>query len=110
MIFGRTKSMVDAREAHRLSINEGYVILDVRTDDEWSEGHPPGSIHIALESLPQHIGELEGKKVLAFCRSGSRSNAATRFLDQHDIEAHNVRGGLLEWVRAGLPLERGSQQ
>jgi rhodanese-related sulfurtransferase len=47
--------------------------------------------------------------VLAFCRSGSRSGAAARFLSQHDIEALNVKGGILAWSRAGLPLEEGSQ-
>ncbi|MFV1970080.1 MAG: rhodanese-like domain-containing protein [Acidimicrobiia bacterium] len=107
-MFGRTKTTVNVKKAHQMVADDGYVIIDVRTAKERRQGHPPGSIHMVLESIPQRIQELEGKKVLALCQSGSRSSAATRFLLQNDIEALNVSGGMLAWSRAGLPLKKGS--
>jgi rhodanese-related sulfurtransferase len=109
-MFGRDKTEVDVVTASQMAANDGYVILDVRTANERAEGFPLGSIHMVLETIPQRFSELEGKKVLAFCRSGSRSAAAARFLAQQDIEAHNVRGGILAWSRAGLPLKEGYQE
>ncbi|MEE8457426.1 MAG: rhodanese-like domain-containing protein [Acidimicrobiia bacterium] len=109
VIFRRNKTGVDVKTAHEMASDDGYVILDVRTAKERSQGHPPGSIHMALETIPDHLEELKGKKVLAFCRSGDRSGAAARFLTRHNIEAHNVNGGILAWSRAGLPLTKGPQ-
>jgi len=106
-MFGRNKTGVDVVQAQKMSSDDGYVILDVRTERERRQGHPPDSIHIVLETIPQRLDELKGKKVLAFCRSGNRSDAAARFLNQQDIEAHNVLGGILAWSRAGLPLKKG---
>lgn len=107
MIFRRYKTGVDVATAQKMASDDGYVILDVRTARERSHGHPPGSIHIVLEAIPDHLDELKGKKVLAFCRSGNRSDAAARLLAWHNIEAHNVNGGILAWARAGLPLTKG---
>ena len=106
-MFGRNKTGVDVVQAQKMSSDDGYVILDVRTERERRQGHQPDSIHIVLETIPQRLDELKGKKVLAFCRSGNRSDAAARFLNQQDIEAHNVLGGILAWSRAGLPLKKG---
>jgi len=106
-VFGRRKAAVDVQTAYRMAADDGYVILDVRTAAERLEAHPPGSIHLELETIPQRLDELGDKKILAFCRTGNRSSAATRFLKQHNIEALNVRGGVVAWSRAGLPLTKG---
>lgn len=107
-MFGRSKKSVDVRTAQRLAAEDGYLILDVRTKQERRQGHPPGSRHISLESLPQRAGSLEGQRVLAICRSGNRSGTAARFLTKNGIEALNVKGGMLAWSRAGLPVKKGS--
>jgi len=107
-MFGREKTAVDVKTAHQMAAEDGYVILDVRTLRERKQGHPPGSIHMVLETIPERLDDLKGKKILAFCRSGNRSGAAARFLNQHDIEAHNVQGGIIAWSHAGLPLKEGS--
>ncbi len=108
-MFGRRKNAIDVETAHRMAADDGYVILDVRTAKERREGHPPGSLHMDLETIPQRLDELRDRKILAFCRSGNRSDTAARFLTQQNIEAHNVSGGILAWSRAGLPLEKGPQ-
>lgn len=108
-MFGHDKNAVDVETAKQMALDDGYIILDVRTERERRQGYPPGSIHMLLDTIPERIDELRGKKVLAFCRSGNRSGAAARFLNQHEIEAHNVEGGIIAWSRAGLPLKEGSR-
>lgn len=106
-MFGRTKNAVDVTTAQRMADEDGYTIVDVRTPGERELGHPPGSIHIELETIPNNLTRLEGTKVLAFCRSGSRSHHATRFLTDQGIEALNVTGGMVAWQRASLPVRKG---
>ena len=107
-MFGRSKNAVDVSTAHDMAANDGYTIVDVRTVRERRQGHPPGSIHIELQSISQNIDRLRSTKVLAFCRSGNRSNQAARFLAANGIEALNVKGGVIAWQRASLPLAKGS--
>ena len=107
-MFGFGKKSVDVRTAHRMAEEDGYTIVDVRTKPERKEGHPPGSIHVSLESLDKRTATLEGKRVLAICRSGNRSGTAARFLNAQGIETLNVKGGMLAWSRAGLPTKKGT--
>ncbi len=107
MMFGRKKRAVDVRTAYNMAESDGWVIVEVRTKSERKEGHPGGSIHYSLDSLNQRMRKLEGKKVLAICRSGNRSGTAISILEQNGIEAINVKGGMLAWTRAGLPTKRG---
>jgi rhodanese-related sulfurtransferase len=86
----------------------GYTIVDVRTPIERRQGHPPDSEHVILDAIPRQIDRLEGKKVLAICRTGSRSSNAARYLRSQGIEAINVKGGMVAWSRAGLPVKKGS--
>jgi rhodanese-related sulfurtransferase len=106
-MFGRNKSNVDVGTAYEMAMNDGWTIVDVRTKPERKEGGAAGSIHYSLDSLNQRLPALRGKKVLAICRSGNRSGTAARFLEQNGIEARNVKGGMIAWERAGLPIKKG---
>jgi rhodanese-related sulfurtransferase len=106
-MFGRNKNTVDVKTAHEMATNEGWIIVDVRTKPERKEGGATGSIHYSLDSLNQRLPALRGKKVLAICRSGNRSGAAAKFLEQNGISAINVKGGMIAWERAGLPIKKG---
>lgn len=108
-MFGR-KQGVDVVTAHDMATNDGYVIVDVRTDKERIASHPPGSLHIELETIPDNLDQLTDKRVLAFCRSGNRSGHAANYLKAQGIEAHNVKGGIIAWQKAGLPLADDRQQ
>ena len=107
-MFGRSKNAVDVSTAHDMAAQDGYTIVDVRTVGERRQGHPPGSIHIELQTIPENLDRLRDTKVLAFCRSGNRSNQAAKFLTANGIEAMNVKGGVVAWQRASLPLTKGS--
>jgi rhodanese-related sulfurtransferase len=84
-------------------------LLDVREDDEWQSGHIEGAQHIPLGQLGERIGELpRGTRIVAVCRTGSRSGAAVRGLTQLGYDAENLDGGVTAWSKAGLPLVDGT--
>ena len=72
-------------------IKEGAVVIDVRTPEEFREGHVKGSKNIVLNSIPNTIEEIKGlnKKIVAVCRSGARSGQATSFLSKQGIDIIN---------------------
>lgn len=79
-------------------LKSGAVVLDVRTNEEYNEGHVEGSEHIILQTLPGKVEEVKayGKQVIAVCRSGARSQQATDFLKQHGVDT--INGGPWENV------------
>tara|TARA_B100000809_G_scaffold193813_1_gene192851 strand:+ start:3327 stop:3614 length:288 start_codon:yes stop_codon:yes gene_type:complete len=79
-------------------LKNGAVVLDVRTDAEYAQGHAQGSKHIVLDTIPGNISTVKefDKKVIAVCRSGARSGQATDFLKQHGIDI--INGGPWENV------------
>jgi rhodanese-related sulfurtransferase len=102
-------SQVGTAEATRL-INDDALVLDVREDKEWSEGHIPNAKHIPLGQLSGRLAELDkykGKPIVVNCRSGNRSNTACRSLKKAGFEhAHNLAGGIIAWEETGLPVAR----
>lgn len=63
-------------------VNEGAIILDVRTKSEYAVGHIKGSINISVDSLGNNLGALKKKDttIITCCASGMRSSAAKSFL------------------------------
>lgn len=83
-------------------LREGAVVLDVRTKEEFAEGHVPGAINIPLDELLLFLYMIpRGKPVLVCCQSGGRSAIATGKLQDHGFNAYN--GGRWTKVQAALP-------
>ena len=74
---------------------EGAVLLDVRTPQEYREGHIPGSINIPLQQLDKAIDAYENKAVplFVYCHSGACSYIASRILEGNGFTAYNFSGG-----------------
>jgi phage shock protein E len=73
-------------------IESGAYLVDVRTPEEFAEGHVNASVNIPLDQIAQHIEELRSKShVIVFCRSGARSGMARTILLQAGVE--NVTNG-----------------
>jgi len=72
-------------------LNDGAIVIDVRTQMEFQEGHVNGSKNIVLNTIPTKVVEIKAmnKKIIAVCRSGARSGQATSFLKQQGIDAIN---------------------
>lgn len=97
-------------DATRLINHEEAVVLDVRSDAEYAEGHIVGAVHLPEGQLKTSMGRLQkykSKPVIAVCRSGQRSAAVCAQLRKEGFEkAHNLGGGVLAWQAANLPLTR----
>lgn len=77
-----------------------YIILDVRRADEFAEGHIPGAINVANESIgTEEIPELPDKAqlILVYCRSGRRSKEASEKLVKLGYTNIVEFGGILDW-------------
>lgn len=87
-IFGGRKRQVEK------FINEGAIILDVRTKREWDQGHIKNSIHIPLDQLRERLPEIKrlNKPIITVCESGVRSVKATKFLNLNQVTATNGGG------------------
>lgn len=84
-------SQKDKSEEIKKYLEKGAVILDVRTQEEWDEGHTDGAEHIVLNTIPSEVEQIKswGKPVIAVCRSGARSGQATEFLSKQDVDVIN---------------------
>jgi rhodanese-related sulfurtransferase len=104
------KNAVDPTGATALINHEDAVVLDVRSMAEYKDGHIVNAINIPLNGLGNNLKQLEkhrDKPILAVCRSGSRSGAACSLLRKHGFEnAKNLRGGMMAWESANLPVRR----
>ena len=88
---------IPVEEAKAL-IDEGALVVDVRTQPEWDLGHGP-SLFLPLDQLMDRVGELpKDKALLMVCKSGGRSAQAAMWLRSQGYEAHNL--GL--WQRSPL--------
>ena len=72
-------------------LEKGAVVLDVRTLEEWNEGHTEGAEHIVLTTIPLEVEKIKSwnKPVIAVCRSGGRSAQATQFLTRNGVDVIN---------------------
>jgi rhodanese-related sulfurtransferase len=97
-------------QAARAKCQSGQaVLLDVRTDVEFAEGHVPESSHLPLDELPGRLAELDKEgRYLMMCGSGKRAQKAAKILKENGIEKVSVvSGGLEEWRSCDLPVTTG---
>ncbi|HWQ40009.1 MAG TPA: rhodanese-like domain-containing protein [Burkholderiales bacterium] len=91
---------------------EGQIeLVDVRTDQEVSRGIIAGARHIPLHVLPARYEEIpRDRPVVFYCQSGARSLQAGSFLAAKGWRrVYNLSGGLLAWLRSGLPVTQPEQ-
>ena len=84
------------------------VLVDVREDDEWRAGHAPDARHIPMAEVPEQLASLpRAAPIYLICHSGNRSHTIAAYLRRAGFERPiNVKGGMVAWERAGLPVER----
>jgi hydroxyacylglutathione hydrolase len=103
--------MIDADDlGTRLDGDSEVLVLDVREENEFRDGHIPGSIHIPYRDLEGRLSELDSdREVAAICSGGKRSGLAASILQREGFERvlHVAHGGVASWKRAGRPLETG---
>lgn len=88
--------------------SDSVQLLDVRTPDEYADGHINGAININVQS--DEFREIVSKKlskdstVFVYCRSGRRSLTAAEILIKLGYKVVNLKGGIIEWKEYGLPV------
>ena len=97
--------------AATLAMNtDATVILDVREDSEYKQGHIANAVHIPLGQLAKRLTELDKyreRPLIAYCRTGNRSNSAAQLLHKHGFTTvHNLAGGIVAWQNANLPVTK----
>jgi rhodanese-related sulfurtransferase len=104
---------VQPQEATLLINHEDAIVLDVREDSEFVQGHIINSLHIPLSGLSDKIKRLEkyrDRPIILSCASGSRSATAYHRLKKLGFEkVYNLRGGLMAWQSASFPLAKGKE-
>ncbi|MGW6316512.1 rhodanese-like domain-containing protein [Streptomyces sp. NPDC055099] len=106
-LLRRGPGRLTPKQAHQRTRDGQAVLLDVRETPEWAAGHAPGALHLPLSRLMAGASlppSAQGRPVVAICRSGHRSQQATKLLAGRGIEATDVTGGMVAWAREGLPV------
>ena len=92
---------ITAEEAKQImDSEEGYIILDVRTQEEYDQGHIPGAIVISHEKIAEKAEEVLTDKdqlILVYCRSGRRSKIAAEALVELGYTNIKEFGGIIDW-------------
>ena len=92
---------IAAEEAKQImDTEEGYVILDVRTQEEYDQGHIPGAIVISHEEIAEKAEKVLTDKdqlILVYCRSGRRSKIAAEALVELGYTNIKEFGGIIDW-------------
>ena len=87
--------------------NPDFVIIDVQTPEEFSEGYIEGAINIDFysETFQDELNILDkDKSYLIYCRSGRRSASALAIMEELNFrEAYNMTGGIIQWQAEGFP-------
>lgn len=99
---------VDVQTVASIKDRDDVVVLDVREQWEYDEGHIPGVTLIPMEQVANRLAEIPtDKEVIVTCRSGNRSAQITDFLRQQGFDnVHNMDGGILAWEAAGYDVEQ----
>ena len=92
---------ITAEEAKQImDAEEGYLILDVRTQEEYDQGHIPGAILIPdteVESKAEEVLTDKNQLILVYCRSGRRSKLASEILVELGYTNIKEFGGIIDW-------------
>jgi rhodanese-related sulfurtransferase len=88
--------------------NPKFVILDVRTPQEYADGHLSNAVNIDFESsnFKNAVNKLDKNKTyLVYCRTGIRSAAASQTMEELGFkDIYDMSGGIMDWQSQGFPV------
>jgi rhodanese-related sulfurtransferase len=109
LLFGKPISTLNSLELNdKLKNGKRPIVIDVRQPDEYRSGHIAGAKLVPLDQLSRRMTDLpQNREIVCVCASGNRSNSATRLLLKAGFNATNMKGGMVSWRSAGLPVKMG---
>jgi rhodanese-related sulfurtransferase len=99
---------VDKEELLRLLKDEGVIVIDVRPEVEYEQGHISSARSFPVQNLKRRLAELPSDiEIVAYCRGPYcvYSDEAVRLLHEHGFNARRLSEGFPEWRAAGYPIE-----
>jgi rhodanese-related sulfurtransferase len=98
---------IDVNATVALMDEKDLIILDVREKKERSAGYIANDIHIPMSQVKSKLDTLDNKKkVLVYCRSGSRAAHIAGMLTRNEFEqVYNLKGGINAWKKANQPIK-----
>lgn len=84
-----------------------YLLIDVRTPEEFASGFIAGAVNIPVDQLSQRLNEVpQDEPVVVYCHSGNRSHQASQILEDAGYSQVYDLGGISQWQAAGMPVQR----
>ena len=105
----RETNVADVKQ--RIESGEKFLLVDVREDNEWANGHLPGAVHmgrgIIERDIEARVPETSTKMIL-YCGGGFRSALVADNLQKMGYtNVESMDGGWKGWIGAGLPTQKG---
>ncbi|HEV2103168.1 MAG TPA: rhodanese-like domain-containing protein [Candidatus Acidoferrum sp.] len=95
----------------RMDTGEKFILVDVREESEWTQGHLPGAIHLGKGIIERDVEQRvpdTGAKIILYCGGGFRSALAADNLQKMGYtNVESMDGGWKGWIGAGLPTQKG---
>jgi rhodanese-related sulfurtransferase len=103
--------IIDIDSSHLLASDTSeWLILDVRSPEEFLLGHVPQAINIPHDQIKQNLNTLnayKNKTIVLYCRSGYRAGKAAEVLSQLEFtQLRHLDGDMNGWQKSGLPIEK----
>lgn len=107
-IFGaHAKNNISFEKFDEISKKENVVLIDIRTPEEFKEGHIAGALNIDYyeSDFSENVFKLDkNKEYIIYCRSGRRSNNAYPLFEEANLVTYDFTPGIIGWKEAGREL------
>ncbi|OQY41502.1 MAG: hypothetical protein B6242_17280 [Anaerolineaceae bacterium 4572_78] len=98
---------VDLATVDEIRGRDDVILIDVREQWEYDNGHIPGVMLMPTDTIPNRLSDIpKDKTVIIYCRSGRRSANVIKFLRQNSFDnIHNMLNGFAAWEKSGYEIE-----
>ena len=99
--------LISPEEVYEIIENgEDYLIVDVRTEEEYNTGHLKGALLLPAQELEDRLDEFpKDERIIVYCRSGNRSRTVAEILVNNGFSQIYDMGGIGDWIKEGYPVE-----
>ncbi|MFV1973389.1 MAG: rhodanese-like domain-containing protein [Thiohalobacterales bacterium] len=95
-------------EATRLLNHENAIMVDMRTDKDFRDGHIVNAVHAPADNAASKLKKYSDRPLIIYCNSGQQSvKLGGELVKQGYENVNHLKGGILAWKQADLPLSKG---
>ncbi len=104
-----SNNVLDVAQFEQKLTDPNVVLIDVRTPQEFAEGHIEGALNIDFygDNFEREIHAInQSKTILVYCKSGNRSGKAASILAKNNFKnVYDLSGGISGWIASGKPIQ-----